>query len=83
SAATVELLQRLSGATGLDLPASAAYDHPTPADLARHLAALALARPVPEQPAEQSPVVAGRARAEPAAGRAGGPLDEFHPGGLG
>ncbi|MFE7489162.1 SDR family NAD(P)-dependent oxidoreductase, partial [Kitasatospora sp. NPDC057541] len=67
SLATVELLQRLSAATGLDLPASAGYDHPTPADLARHLRSRALALPVPERRA-------GRAEPSPAADRDGDPI---------
>ncbi|MER5354836.1 SDR family NAD(P)-dependent oxidoreductase, partial [Kitasatospora sp. NPDC002551] len=67
SLATVELLQRLSAATGLDLPASAGYDHPTPADLARHLRSRALALPAPERRAE-------RAEPSPAADRDGDPI---------
>ncbi|MFE6866121.1 type I polyketide synthase, partial [Kitasatospora sp. NPDC057692] len=59
SLATVELLQRLSAATGLDLPASAGYDHPTPADLARHLRSRALALPARERRAEPSPAAGG------------------------
>ncbi|MER6168353.1 type I polyketide synthase [Streptomyces violaceorubidus] len=40
SLAAVELRNRLASASGLTLPASAGFDHPSPRALARHLAAL-------------------------------------------
>ncbi|MBW8481276.1 AMP-binding protein, partial [Actinomadura parmotrematis] len=45
SATAVALRDRLTAATGLPLPATLAFDHPTPGAVARHLRSLLLAEP--------------------------------------
>ena len=64
SLGTLALHGRLSADTGLALPVTVAFDHPTPADLARHLLALLLdeaaenpgAAPTPRSAAFDEPV---------------------------
>ncbi|TDE17047.1 type I polyketide synthase, partial [Actinomadura sp. 6K520] len=45
SMAAVELRDRLTESTGLPLPTTLTFDHPTPADLSRHLSAVATGHP--------------------------------------
>ncbi|MFF4370587.1 type I polyketide synthase [Streptomyces sp. NPDC001594] len=85
SATAVALRNRLAAAAGVRLPATVAFTHPTPRDLARHLFSLLAPEP-PEQPeAPGAPEVReGReGRAEPGGGTAaeeagpdGGPGDD-------
>ncbi|HEX5294572.1 MAG TPA: phosphopantetheine-binding protein, partial [Streptosporangiaceae bacterium] len=62
SLSTIELRVVLVTATGLDLPATVVFDHPTPLALAEHLRVLLAASP----PAEPAPVLAGLDGREPA-----------------
>jgi acyl transferase domain-containing protein len=65
SVTAVELRNRLAGATGLPLPASLVFDHPTPAALAAHLGQLALGATSATPATAPAPVAA--AAAEPIA----------------
>ncbi|MCP2258871.1 Acyl transferase domain-containing protein [Streptoalloteichus tenebrarius] len=67
----LQLRNRLNGATGLRLPATLVFDHPTPEALAQHLRALLL----PNHPAPVgSPSQNGRAEAEGSAEIPSSPL---------
>ncbi|MFT2019775.1 SDR family NAD(P)-dependent oxidoreductase, partial [Streptomyces sp. 796.1] len=63
SLTAVELIEHLAAATGLPLPATTVFDHPTPAALASHLAALAHGRTADPDAAPSAP----QAAAEPLA----------------
>ncbi|MFD9089183.1 type I polyketide synthase, partial [Streptomyces prasinus] len=65
SLTAVELRNRLNAATGLRLPATLVFDHPTPAVLTGHLVGLLDGEPAPE--AAVRPETAATAHAEPVA----------------
>ncbi|MFC0527337.1 type I polyketide synthase [Phytohabitans kaempferiae] len=67
SLAAVELRERLVADTGLDLPVTVTFEHPTPAELARHLQVLATGEAADTGPADQAPAGAGPLDAEPVA----------------
>ncbi|NKI44246.1 type I polyketide synthase [Streptomyces physcomitrii] len=70
SLTSVRLRNRLNTATGLSLTATAIFDHPTPAQLAAHLATLLGASPgAPRHPAESGGPVAALYRAACAEGK--------------
>ncbi|GAA1295063.1 SDR family NAD(P)-dependent oxidoreductase [Saccharothrix xinjiangensis] len=61
SLTAVELRTRLRAATGLPLPTTAVFDHPTPVALAEHLlAGIGATAPVVTAPVASSPVTTGR-----------------------
>ncbi|MEU3860744.1 SDR family NAD(P)-dependent oxidoreductase [Streptomyces sp. NPDC028722] len=66
SVMAVALRDRLGAATGLRLPATSAFDHPTPAALAHRLLREVLGEPA-DGSARPLPVTAGTARDEPIA----------------
>ncbi|MFE2042421.1 type I polyketide synthase, partial [Streptomyces sp. NPDC059477] len=84
SLAAVELRNRLTAATGLRLPAGLVFDHPTPAELARHL----LAELTGTLPASAAPVASPAARPAVRDAAAGEPIAVIgmacrFPGGIG
>ncbi|MFI6875925.1 SDR family NAD(P)-dependent oxidoreductase [Streptomyces sp. NPDC050400] len=67
SLGTVQLRKRLAAATGMRLPASLVFDHPTVTRLARHLLSLLATGPRPDDPAGATTGTAPLAEQEPIA----------------